>query len=499
MKHKIYTPIKKIGLITGVLSFFIIVFFVHLVPDKPQVSYLLAVATLMAILWLTEAIPICITSLLPVVLYPVLGIMSGKDVSVTYFNHIIFLFIGGFVVSLAMERWNLHKRIALKILMIVGNNPMSILLGFMTATAFLSMWISNTATAMMMIPIVLSVIAKLEEIFDKQSISKYSVGLLLGIAYSASIGGIATLVGTPPNLAFVQIYNISFPNNPEISFVQWMIFAFPISLLLFLFAWIYLYLLYKPKQKWQAQMKPIFKEQYKKLGKMTFEEKIVLIAFTLLAFLWLFRSGINIKFGNHLQLNIKGWASIFPNPKYFNDGTAAIAVALLLFLIPAKNGNTTIVDKTTIVKLPWNIILLFGGGFALAAGFTKSGFSEWIGQQFTQMVHLNIIWLVFIVALIISFTTELTSNTATTQIMLPILAGISKSMHIHPLMLMLPATIAASLAFMFPIATPPNTIIFGTNKIKVADMVKTGFVLNMIGVILITAAVFLIAQHTIIK
>ncbi len=494
METKVYPVWKKISLFVSFVVFLSIIFFVRLVPDKPEVSNMLAVALLMAMLWLTEAIPICITSLLPVVLFPLLGIMSGKEVSTTYFNHIIFLFIGGFIVSLAMERWNLHKRIALRILLLVGSKPIAIMFGFMFATAFLSMWISNTATAMMMIPIVLSVIKKLEELQGAENVKKYSKGLLLGIAYSASIGGIATLVGTPPNIAFTQIYNISFPDNPEVSFLQWMAFALPISVLLFLFAWLYLYFLYKPAKVWKADMKEIFRKQYAELGKMSYEETVVLIAFVILALLWLFRSSLDIDLGKNFHIRIHGWSELFKNPKYFNDGTAAIAVSLLLFLIPSKDGTKRIADKEIIKSLPWNIILLFGGGFALAAGFTHSGLSQWIGERFSGLSHLSTFSLILLITFVISLTTELTSNTATTQMILPILAGISTSLNIHPLILMVPATIAASLAFMFPVATPPNTIIFGTERIKVPDMVKTGFVLNMVSVLIVSLAMVLIAE-----
>jgi sodium-dependent dicarboxylate transporter 2/3/5 len=310
--------IKTIGLIGGPALFIYFLFFTNLDPEQPAVSATLAVALLMAVWWVTEAVPLAITSLLPVALFPLLGIMDGKDVSSTYFNHVIFLFIGGFMVALAMQKWNLHKRIALKILIFTGVSPARILLGFMFATAFLSMWISNTATAMMMIPIVISVIDKLEDSIGKTEVGKYSTGLLLGIAYSASIGGIATLVGTPPNLSFARIFNIYFPDAPEIAFSQWFLFALPISIVFFLFVWVYLYFIFGPRRnKWPRLSHDTFREQYRALGKTSYEEKAVLVIFVLLAISWLTRSGLN--FGS---INIPGWANLFKYPELSESSSA---------------------------------------------------------------------------------------------------------------------------------------------------------------------------------
>ncbi len=482
--------LKAIGLIAGPLLFIYILFFTNLDPEQPAVSATLAVALLMAIWWVTEALPLAVTSLIPVALFPLLGIMDGKDVSGTYFNHVIFLFIGGFIVALAMQKWNLHKRIALKILMFTGVSPARILLGFMFSTAFLSMWISNTATAMMMIPIVISVIDKLEESIGKAEVGKYATGLLLGIAYSASIGGIATLVGTPPNLSFARIFQIYFPAAPEISFTQWFLFALPVSTFFFFFVWLYLHSIFGPRRKtWPRLSHDTFREQYRALGKTSFEEKAVLIIFTLLAITWLTRSGLD--FGS---ISIPGWADLFGNPSYINDGTVAIFYAIILFIIPSK-GNRAIklMDWKTATGLPWNIVLLFGGGFALASGFKDSGLSMWFGQQLSFISTAHPIVIILSVCLMMTFLTELTSNTATTEMLLPVLAGIAMTSNINPLLLMLPATLSASMAFMLPVATPPNAIIFGTNRIKMIDMARTGLILNIIGALVITFATYYIA------
>lgn len=473
-----YTQI--VSLIVAPLISLAIILFADLDPTNKSVTYCLAVAVLMAIWWITEAIPLAVTALLPVALFPLLGVVDGKTISGMYFNHLIFLFIGGFLMAFAMERWNLHRRIALRILILFGISPGRILMGFMLATSFLSMWMSNTATAMMMVPIALSIIMKLEESLGEAKMGRYSVGLLLGIAYSASIGGIATLVGTPPNLSFARIVSIIFPKMPEISFADWFVFAIPVTIVLFIVAWLLLYLMYKPKSNWQNIQVDDFKKEYQALGKAKPEEKIVLVLFTLLAFLWIFRSGFNIQ-----SFVVPGWAQLFNKPSFINDGTVAIFISILLFIIPSKTEKgERIMNWETAKKVPWNIVLLFGGGFALAQGFVDSGLSVWFGQQLAGLANVEPIVLTLANVSMMSVLTELTSNTATTEMILPILAGLSTTIEINPLLLMIPATLAASLAFMLPVATPPNAIVFGTNRIRVKDMVRTGILLNISGIII---------------
>ncbi len=483
---------RMIGLLGGPLVFLVFILFFDLQPGKPQITYTLAVALWMAIWWISEVLPLAITSLLPVILFPLLGIMDGNKVSATYFNHVIFLFIGGFIVALAMQKWDLHKRIALKILINIGTGPGRILLGFMIATAFLSMWISNTATTMMMVPILISIIAKLEESIGEKSVSKYSIGLMLGVAYSASIGGIATLVGTPPNLSFARIFQIYFPNAPEISFAQWFFFAFPVSVFFLVIVWFYLYYRFRPKtHTWKKIDSSTFKIQYKSLGYLSPEEIIILIDFVLLAILWLTRSDIVIG-----TIIIPGWSNIFSTPDFINDGTVAILMSVPLFFIPSKTKKGKyLMDWSTATKLPWNIVLLFGGGFALATGFKESGLSVWFGDQLSWVVNAHPIFIIAIIAFMMTFLTELTSNTATTEMLLPILAGLSVSININPLLFMLPATLSASMAFMLPVATPPNAIIFGTTRIRIAQMARTGLLLNLIGVVIVTLATFFLGKY----
>jgi sodium-dependent dicarboxylate transporter 2/3/5 len=482
--------LKKIFIIIGLLSFVLISVFVDLEPGNPIITYTLAIAVLMAIWWASEAVPIAVTALLPIILFPLFGIMDGKAVSDAYINHIIFLFIGGFLMAIAMEKHNLHRRIALKILLFTGTSFAKILFGFMLATAFLSMWMSNTATAMMMVPVAISIISKSTDYFNKDDAKKYSTGLLFGIAYGASIGGIATLLGTPPNLSFTRIFTIIFPNAPEISFSEWFIFAFPISVVMFIIAWTLLYFMYRPKQE-ASGGNEILNKEYAKLKEISFNEKVVLFMFISLALLWIFRAGIKFD-----SFSIPGWSQIFHNPKFINDGTVAITISFMLFLIPSKGTkHSRLLEKGDIAKLPWHIVLLFGGGFALAQGFVESGLAIWFGEQMQFIGKLPPVLIILLVALFMSFLTELTSNTATTEMLLPILAGIAIKIQINPLLLMLPATLAASLAFMLPVATPPNAVVFGTNKLKVIDMIKTGIWLNLVGVGVVTIAVYYFAIY----
>jgi sodium-dependent dicarboxylate transporter 2/3/5 len=481
---------QRIALVAGpLLSACVLVFF-DLDPGHPAVTRTAAVALLMAVWWITEAIPLAVTSLLPVVLFPTLGIMSGKVVAPIYFNHIIFLFIGGFLVALAMQKWDLHRRIALRILLLFGIRPRNILLGFMVATAFLSMWISNTATTMMMVPIALAIIMKLEETLGEEKVRKYSIGIFLGVAYSASIGGIATLVGTPPNLSFARILTISFPNAPEISFATWFFFAFPISAVFLTTVWLFLSAFFSPKKGGFKLDSAEFRRQYEKLGPLTFEEGVILVDFVLLALLWLFRADITLG-----AFTIRGWSNLFPYPEFINDGTVAVCMSVLLFLIPTRSGNgKRILDWKTAARLPWNIVLLFGGGFALASGFKDSGLSIWLGNQMVGVGSLHPVLIVATICLAMTFLTELTSNTATTEMLLPVLAGLAVAVKLNPLLLMIPGTLACSFAFMLPVATPPNAIIFGTQRLRISDMAKAGLALNLLGIIVITAATYLLGR-----
>ncbi len=390
------------------------------------------------------------------------------------------------MVALAMRRWDLHKRIALRVLLFFGTRPRRLLLGFMTATAFLSMWISNTATTMMMVPIALAVILNFEETLGRERLRRLSIGLLLGVAYGATLGGIATLVGTPPNLSFARIFQITFPAAPEIGFAQWMFYALPLAVLFLVVVWLFLSFLFLRGVDTTIDG-CVFADQYKELGPVSFEEKVVFADFVLLALLWVFRS--DLRFGAFV---LPGWSRLFENPGWLNDGVVAMAMALLLFFVPARDGR--ILDWETAGRLPWHIVLLFGGGFALASGFKEAGLSIWVGGQLSGAQSLHPILIVALVSLIVTFLTELTSNTATAEMLLPVLAALAFTIGVNPLLLMVPGTLACSLAFMLPVATPPNAIIFGTNRLRIVDMARAGFVLNLIGVAIVTLATWILGR-----
>lgn len=472
------------SLLLGPVLALLILFGLDLDPQRPTVTACLAVAAWMAAWWITEAVPLAVTALIPVVLFPLLGIANGKQVSSAYFNHIIFLFIGGFLLAIAMQRWQLHKRIALRILLVFGHSAVGLMIGFMVATAFLSMWISNTATAMLMTPVALAVILNLEADHGADDTRPFTLGILISIAYSASIGGMATLIGTPPNLSFARILHISFPGAPDISFASWFMFALPLCLVLLAATALVLHLMFTRKLRFDLDH-AVFEQEYAALGAITREEKVVLAAFLAMAVLWMFRAPIDLGVAT-----IPGWSSAFANPGFFNDGTVAIAVAALLFAVPTSDGKARVLDVSAIAELPWHIVLLFGGGFALATGFVESGLSAHLANSMGSLSSVPVFFMVGAIALLITFMTELTSNTATTEMFLPVLAALAVAIQVNPLVLMIPATLAASCAFMLPVATPPNAIIFGTNRVSVAEMAGTGIYINLLGTLFIVIACY---------
>ncbi|XP_069647357.1 solute carrier family 13 member 2 isoform X1 [Haliaeetus albicilla] len=573
----------------------------------------------MALFWCTEALPLAVTALFPVLLFPLMNIMDSttvRDITLSIFAYVFIdaihsycvlmslgqdrasesafslnigflslfslpcsilqvcreylkdtnmLFIGGLLMAIAIENWHLHKRVALRVLLITGVRPALLLMGFMIVTAFLSMWISNTATTAMMVPIAQAVLEQLHksemefstvsqaseninkafELQEKSTKSdssketeekgewvmgedrernenlreekhkKFCKGMSLCICYSASIGGIATLTGTTPNLVLQGQVDELFPNNGNIiNFASWFSFAFPTMILLLVLAWIWLQILYlgfnfqknfgcaanasaKAKAK---QAYDIIKEESKKLGSMKFAEIAVLILFILLVLLWFTRDpGF-----------IPGWATVLFNKNdtsYVTDATVAIFISILLFIIPSGISNydrdkhqtgskpkirapPALLDwKVVHQKMPWNIVLLLGGGFALAKGSEESGLSSWLGNKLTPLQHIPHPAIALLLCLLIATFTECTSNVATTTLFLPILASMAEAICLNPLYVMLPCTLSASLAFMLPVATPPNAIVFSYGQLKVIDMAKAGFVLNILGVLTITLAI----------
>ena len=464
---------KKVGLILGPLLFALTLVFFHPEGLSKEANAILAATIWIAIWWISEAVHISVTSLLPIVLFPLTGGLDLKTTTAAFGHKYVFLYVGGFILAIAIEKWNLHKRIALTIIKFIGTDVTRIILGFMLATAFMSMWISNTATSVMMLPIGMAIIAQLKDnpstIEDENTI--FGKALMLGIAYAASIGGIATLIGTPPNTILAGV--VSELYGIEITFQQWIKFGLPISLTLLSICWFYLTrFAFTFKQKSFPGGAEEIARQIKKLGKISYEEKLVLGVFVTTASLWIGRS--------HLQAFLPA----------LDDTIIAMASAILLFILPASKGKGQIITWPEAVKMPWGILLLFGGGMALAAGFQSSGLAEWIGIQLVSLKGLSVVILLFILITSVNFLTEITSNMATTAMLLPILAPMAMALNIHPYMLMVAATVAASCAFMLPVATPPNAVVFGSGYLRIPDMVKTGIWLNLISIFLILAMVY---------
>lgn len=467
---------SKIGLFLGPLVFVLILLFFHPEGLSAPANAVLASVSWIAIWWITEALPIAVTALLPIVLFPLTNGMNLSETTESYGHKYVFLYIGGFIIAIAIEKWKLHKRIALHIINVVGTNMSNIILGFMLATAFLSMWISNTATAVMILPVGMAIVIQLKDnpATLQNETSILGKALMLAIAYSASIGGIATLIGTPPNLVFAGIVKQTY--NVEISFLQWFKFGIVISSVLLVICWYYLTrIAFDFKGKTFPGGKAEIKRQIKELGAITFEEKLVLIVFGTTAFCWITRSFL-----------LQGWL-----PE-IDDTIIAIGFALVLFLLPSKQSGTALLNWEDAVKLPWGIILLFGGGMALALGFETSGLAVWIGNHLSALGNLHLFMLLLVLITAVNFLTEITSNLATTAMLLPVLVSIATAVGLHPYFLLVGATLAASCAFMLPVATPPNAVVFGSGYIKIEDMVKKGFVLNLISIIIITVAVYFI-------
>ena len=465
---------KNIGLLLGPIFFSIILLFFHPEGLSRSANAVLASAAWVAIWWVTEAIHIAVTALLPIILFPLSGGLALKATTASYGHKYIFLFFGGFVLALAIEKWNLHNRIALTIIRIVGTNVIHIILGFMVATAVLSMWISNTATAVMILPIGIAIVLQLKDNPETNEDENQIFGkaLMLAIAYSASIGGMATLIGTPPNLVLAGIIQESY--GVEITFSQWLIFGLPISLLFLFLSWIYLTkVAFKFKQKEFPGGKEEINNQLKKLGKVSFEEKMIFMVFILTAFSWISRSFLLEKF-------IPG----------IDDTVIAMSSAFLLFLLPSKEKGNNLMNWKDVVKLPWDILILFGGGMALALGFESSGLALWIGNQLIELETFPLILLLLILIASVNFLTEITSNLATTAMLLPVLVSLANAIGVNPYVLLVGATVAASCAFMLPVATPPNAVVFGSGYLKIEDMIKKGLWMNILSIILLTLIVY---------
>jgi sodium-dependent dicarboxylate transporter 2/3/5 len=449
---------------------------------SPDALIVAAVACLMAIWWISEAVPIAATALLPIVLFPLLGVMSTAATTSAYANHLIYLFMGGFLIAVTMQKWNLHRRIAMHTLKRVGVSPNRMILGFMLATAMLSMWISNTATAMMMLPIAMAVINQVELLesaietgtdTEVKMKSNFGVCLMLGIAYSASIGGAATLIGTPPNAILAGMAEKLY--GQTISFAGWLAFGLPLSAIMLSLTWLYLTRIAYPLRATALPgVEKLIDQELEQLGPIKREEQWVLGVFMAVSSAWIARGFIDI-----------------PALSMVTDASIAMAGALLLFIIPSNLANKEfLLDWKTAAGIPWDIIILFGGGFALAQGFIDSGLSLWIADQLSMLEGSSLFTMIAVVTLTVIFLTEITSNTATATLMIPVLGAVAVAIGVHPYSLIVPAAVAASFAFMLPVATPPNAIVFSSRFVTIPQMAKTGFWLNLLAVGLISLGVY---------
>lgn len=496
---------RILGPVLGIFAYF-------LIPQHEALSgegrMAAAIAIVMAVWWMTEAIPLAATALIPIAAFPLLDVVPIADATSPYASPTIFLFMGGFMIALAMQKWSLHKRIALHTVRIVGTHPKQIVLGMMIATAFLSMWVSNTATTLMMLPIAISVLALVTSGMDpaeEKNIRNFGVCLMLAIAYAASVGGLATIIGSPPNAIMVGFVDENY--DIQISFAEWMRIGVPFAAVFLVIVWFLLaYVIYPTKLKQVLGSREMINDQIHHLGPMSRGEWNVLIVFTITALLWVFRD---------LITELEALTNVLPFMANLSDAGIAIGAAIALFLIPASIDSKsraavhasevpseaegedrksrvhgTLDWRTVQNGLPWGVLLLFGGGLSLAGAVQDTGLDEYIGTQVEGLGVLPIVLLVAGTCTVVLLLTELTSNTATAATFLPILGGVALGLGIDPMLLLLPAVLAASCAFMLPVATPPNAIVFGSGQVTIGQMIRAGIWLNIIGIVLITVAVF---------
>ena len=468
---KKYSFSQLMGLLLGPFLFIITLLFFHPEGLSEKANAVLASTLWIAIWWVLEVIPISVTALLPIILFPLSGALDVKSTTASFGHRYLFLYMGGFILAIAIEKWNLHRRIALNIIYLIGTDLRKIILGFMIATAFMSMWISNTATSVMMLPIGMAIVSQMQNKDQSEKTSTpFGKALMLGIAYSASIGGMATLIGTPPNLVLAgileELYGI------DLSFAIWFKFGLPLSVILLMVCWYYLSrVAFRFEQSEFPGGRKEINRLLNNLGPIAYEEKVVLGVFICTALLWIFRAFIQ---------------TFIPA---IDDTIIAMLAGIILFLLPTKDGQP-IINWKEAVQMPWGIILLFGGGMALAEGFKSSGLADWLGLQMTSFQHLPMFLLILMIITSVNFLTEITSNLATTAMLLPIFAPMALTLDIHPYLLLIASTVAASCAFMLPVATPPNAVVFGSGYLRIPDMVKTGIWMNLISILFLSIMVY---------
>jgi len=476
---------QTIGLLVGFALFFLML--ILPVPNglSPEAMRAGAVTLLMATWWMTEAIPISATALVPLALFPLLNVVDAKTVAANYGHNYVLMLLAGFFIAKAIELHGLHRRIALAIIQRIGTSRRRLILSFMVATAFLSMWIANVAVTLLMLPIGLAVIAREESETKEQD--AFGLALMLAIAYAASIGGTGTLIGTPPNMVFAGMVKSLYPLAPEISFFDWMVIGIPLVCIFLPITWLYLVKYHKIEGSFVGSGDVIQKE-IKALGVMSKAEKRVFVIFVLTALGWVFRNGFTID-----QMVIPGWANLLGVDDMVHDSTVAVVAALAMFLLPSSEGQKRLLDWKSAESVPWGVPLIVGGGYSIAKGFSETGLATWIGNELSFISILPIFLILLLVVLFMTFITEVNSNTATANIFLPVLATMAIAGQSHPFLLMIPGTFACSCAFMLPSGTGPNAVIFGSGRVTIPQMSRTGLWLNFISVVVVTLAMYLIA------
>lgn len=479
---------RKISLIAGPAVFILSLFFESPLPEHPHVWAMAGISIWVALWWLAETLPIAVTAFVPFVFIPVSGISSYKVISYQYMDPVIFLFIGGFILSFAIERWGLHHRIAAGILKHSGSSVSGILLGLMSTAFIISMWISNTATAMMLFSAALAVIHKLKPHFNTEEEHRAGASaLMIGLAYACSIGGMATLVGTPTNMIFYRSYTEAYGSNAGLNFTSWFLFALPVALLILICCWLIIRLRFRVIVKSGRLDRKSFNEEYASLGKWSGDEKMIAILFSLTALLWFTRAEFHTDW-----LSFSGWASLFPYPEEIYDGTVAIFMALLLFIIPSQTEKgRALVTWREASRIPFDIILLFGSGFAIARGFDDSGLSNLLAGKLKMAGDIHPYLLVLLICIIVTLISEFASNVASIQLVLPILISLQQALGIKPMLLMVPAALCASLGFMLPVATAPNTIAYSSRFIRVREMTGAGLISDLAGIMVISVLSYL--------
>jgi sodium-dependent dicarboxylate transporter 2/3/5 len=479
---------KTIGLWAGITVLLLALIIPTPEGMRPEALRALGVALLMAIWWMTECIPIYATAFVPIALFPLLGILDASATTENYGHNYVLMLLGGFFLAKSIELSGLHKRVALYIISKLGTSRKRIILSFMIATAFLSLWIANVAVVLLMLPIALAIVDKEEE--NPERNPKFGLAMMLAIAYAASIGGTGSLIGTPPNMVFAGVFAKAFPDQPEIDFLEWMKLGTPIVIIMLPIIWIYLTKYFKISGHF-AGSKEVINQEIKAIGKISVMEKRVFVVFLFTAIGWIFRRDIVLD-----SFVIPGWSSLLGIKDYVHDSTVAIISALLLFMIPAGKSTKNkkqkrLLDWKSASRVPWGVVMIVGGGYAIAESFNHTGLAIFLGSKLSFISEYPMILILIIVITLMIFITEINSNTATANIFLPVLAAMAIAGQINPLLLMIPATFACSFSFMLPSGTGTNAVIFGSNRVTIPEMAKCGLGLNFLCVILLTMLMYM--------